>query len=1006
MSQTILRATRIGLVFAFVLGFAASSFAAVTGKLSGAVKDKSTKEPLPAASVRIEGTTQGAVANEKGIFFILNIPPGTYSVTANVIGFQPVTVQGIRIQQDWTTFQDFELESTVLEVKEAIVVTAERPLVEKSLTASRTIVEGSEIKTLPVVNIAEIVLTTAGSFGGNLRGGRPQDQQTTLDGATITGSIGNTGQAFTVNPFMIQELEVKTGTYNAEYVNALSGITSVVTKDGGSKFSGNAEFRTLGQKGLNHLKPPGMDLVDKYRSKESNKQDLLDLIHTAINVTNGFNNDPKRATDGFKLQFPFDKLDTASSDPAQWTASYNRDNLYWDYDRVNPEAEAPGFSYLTQGRAVALNNSGLVDRSYNPNKYNEYQKHNRTEKRPVQLDWGMGGPLGKKINWFASGRFGENWGRFPDEYNRLINFFGKFTIRPSSATKFTVSGLIEDTGFFSGKGQRGTGFGRKYSTEGINQGFGGKLQFNTVFSHTLSSKTFYEIRVSHLREYNDSYNPKYGKNPAPNPAIPANVTALGYNPLEAGQLVANVGYVWYGDDAYGLVTGNYTTQRPFTTDLNFNITSQATVNHQFKAGAGVTMYDYLDRRRGRAQGNAPEIFGEQNLPGGSNNVIKWSGFEYHVYPVEYALFAQDRMEYGGLIVNAGIRLDVFDPNANDYNPFRPRSGSTPDFDNLLDGIQFRTRKPSIKTGVAPRVGISHPITDKAALHYSYGIFNQRPTLDNLYFGLVQSQPFEGHGNTDLPFQKSTNYEMGVQAEVYPGYYLDVTGYFRDVDKLPISWRVIPESGFIGGSQREYNFLLPTIAQDARGLEISARKQMSHHFSVRANYTLAFTTDLTAGPGQQLSITNASELETTPRVAAYVRRAFANDRRHRIVANVLVDLPYNVSVSFLTRAQSGNEFRSKNESVIDPLGLLGKARRSPWTGVLDMYAQKVFIVGKNRLGVFTDIRNLTNRTNLYAIADSPGAERWIRRGDPVSFLGEPPGTIDNARDIYVGVNLSW
>ena len=83
-----------------------------------------------------------------------------------------------------------------------------------------------EIQSLPVVNIDEVVLTTAGSFAGRLRGGRRQDQQTTVDGSTVSAQHNNQGQSFEINPYMIQELEVKTGTFNAEYVNALAGITS------------------------------------------------------------------------------------------------------------------------------------------------------------------------------------------------------------------------------------------------------------------------------------------------------------------------------------------------------------------------------------------------------------------------------------------------------------------------------------------------------------------------------------------------------------------------------------------------------------------------------------------------------------------------------------------------------------------------------------------------------------------------------------------------------------
>lgn len=1011
MSNTMVRAMRMAFTFAFVLCFSASSFAQTVGKISGTVVDRATREPLPAASVRIEGTPMGAMANERGEYFILNVPVGTYDMIVNVIGYAPLRVTGVTVSSDFTTYQDFELESTVLEVAEAVTIVAERPLVEKTLTSSRTIVEVAEIKSLPVVNINEVVLTTAGSFAGTLRGGRSQDQQFTLDGAVATGSVGNTGQAFTVNPYMIQELEVKTGTFNAEYANALSGITSVVTKDGGSSFSGNLEFRTLAQAGLRWASPPPQDLVDAFRAGEINADDLRALINSAINATNNFNNDPARTNDGLALKFPFAALDTSSSNPRDWTARYSRENYYWDYDRINPEPDAGLWSYLSRGLPVAQLNSRGVDRSYTPEKYNGFALHNRTEKRPTQLDWGMGGPVGNRLNWFASGRFSESWGRNPDDYSRLINFFGKMTYRPVSSMKLSFSGLIEDSGFFSGKGQRGVGHGGKYIAEGFNQTFNGKLHFNLNFSHTLSQNTFYEFRFSHLREYNGNWHPKYGKGPLPSGSLAGTITSLGYVPLEESPVGGNTFKV-YGDNVYlrGAST-LYTDSRPFTTALNFAITSQVSVNHQFKAGAGVTMYDYHESRRGAAQGNAPLIFNDDDFATvGSGNRTPLSGWEYHVYPVEYALFAQDRIEYGGLIVNAGIRLDIFDANANAVNPFRPRPGSSAAFDDP----QFRTLTPSIKTGVAPRLGISHPITDRAALHYSYGVFNQRPTLANLYNGLVQSFPFErNHGNPDLPFQTSTNYEMGVQAEVYPGYYLDVTGYFRDVNDLPDGWDIIPEAGFIGGSQRELTVLYPTFAQDARGFEVSARRQLANRFSVRANYTVSFTTNLGRAPGERAgSITSFNELvEGTPILDTYTRSFAGTDRRHRIVGNLLIQLPYDVTTSWLLQANSGNEFRTKNEAVVDPLGLLGKARRSPWTWTLDLYAQKTVDLGGARVGVFTDIRNITNRRNLWSVGGSlNAAERFVRRGDPVGFLGGPIGGIgtiaSRPRDVFVGFNVTW
>ena len=1017
MGRLYLRVRRFclsGLLLLALLLLPASSYGVTTGKISGTVRDKSTGEPLPAAAVRVAGTTMGALADEKGQYFILNVPPGTYTVQVNVIGYVPLHVQDVKVNVDLTTFQDFEMEPTVLEVTDPLIVMAERTMVDPNLTASRTLVTTEEVGTLPINTLTEILMTTAGSFAGNLRGGRPQDQQITMDGALITKQVNFTGpQDIAVNPYMIQEIEVRTGTYNVEHPSALSGIVTVTTREGGDSFSGNLEFRTLGQKGLNHLAPPPIDLVAAFRAGRVSASGLQEQITNAIIATDTFNADPARQDDGLSMKFPFDVLDTTSSDPGQWTARFNRTNVYWDYDRINPEVTGAGllFSYVKEGLPLALANSRSLDRSYHPGKYNAYRRNNRTEKRPVQLDFGMGGPLGDKITWFTSGRFAEDWGRMPNEYHRTMNFYGKLSVRPTSATKVSVSGLIEDTGFFSGKGQRDTRYDWRYNAEGMNQNYVGKLHGNLIFTHTLNADTFYEVRLNHLRSYTERYNPRYGRGPVPDPLIDANITAIGYNPAPEGIGSAVVS----GDQAY---SGNFHNNwRPFVTDFQFNITSQVTPHHQFKAGASVTLYDYQDSRREwnyfpdvTYNFESSEFFGETN-GSTTTNVAPQTGVETRVYPYEVGLFAQDRVEYGDLVANVGLRLDAFNANANGIDPFYPRPGP----DDADGDPQYRMRSPSVKYAVSPRLGLSHPVSDRVALHYSYGVFNQRPTLDNLYAGLVSQRG--GVGNPDLPYQKSTNYEMGVQGEVYPGYYLDVTGYFRDVDMLPVWFTAVPNPGFDGfTAPNNTAIFLPRDGQDARGVEISARKQMSHRFSFRANYTLSFADDLkaTKAPFGEQHIRNPSELQRPPNTV-YRRQPTLFDRRHRLVTNVVLALPLGVTASVLTMAQSGNIFRSTDDATTDALGLLGKSSQAPWTTTTDLFLFKNFDLGHARLGLFTEIRNLFNRRNIYDIGSDTAAERWIIFGDPVSskgdrFSGEPLagiGALGAApRDIFVGLTMSW
>ena len=83
-------------------------FAGTTGKLAGRVIDKETGEPLPFVNVLIQGTNYGAATDLDGNFVILNIPPKTYSVKAQYIGYQAMVVNNVRISIDQTTNVDFE----------------------------------------------------------------------------------------------------------------------------------------------------------------------------------------------------------------------------------------------------------------------------------------------------------------------------------------------------------------------------------------------------------------------------------------------------------------------------------------------------------------------------------------------------------------------------------------------------------------------------------------------------------------------------------------------------------------------------------------------------------------------------------------------------------------------------------------------------------------------------------------------------------------------------------
>ncbi len=213
-------------------------FGGNTGKLAGRVTDAATGEPLVGATVLVEGTVLGAATDVDGNYVILNVPPGIYTVRASTVGYQPEVYQNVRVSIDLTTTIDFKLRQTVVELKEEVVVTAERPMVQRDLTASTAVVGADEIKMLPVTEFQQVLQLQAGVVGGHVRGGRSGELAYWIDGVPVT-DVYNGSTVVDVNTNSIQEMQLVSGAFNAEYGQAMSGIVNITTRDGGNKFTGS-----------------------------------------------------------------------------------------------------------------------------------------------------------------------------------------------------------------------------------------------------------------------------------------------------------------------------------------------------------------------------------------------------------------------------------------------------------------------------------------------------------------------------------------------------------------------------------------------------------------------------------------------------------------------------------------------------------------------------------------------------------------------------------------------
>jgi outer membrane receptor for ferrienterochelin and colicin len=220
--------------------------AGTTGKIAGRVTDGATGEALAGANLLLPGTNLGAASAADGHYTIINVPPGTYSVRVSLMGYAATVVRGVRVAIDQTSLVDVRMDESAVEMED-VVVQADRPMVQKDLTATLAVVTSEQIATLPVRDFVEVLQIQAGVVGdGNriyVRGGRDNEVAFLIDGTyvkdPVLGALGTR-----VNNDAIQEMVFLSGTFNAEYGNALSGVVNIVTKEGGSRFAGYLEGRT------------------------------------------------------------------------------------------------------------------------------------------------------------------------------------------------------------------------------------------------------------------------------------------------------------------------------------------------------------------------------------------------------------------------------------------------------------------------------------------------------------------------------------------------------------------------------------------------------------------------------------------------------------------------------------------------------------------------------------------------------------------------------------------
>lgn len=491
-------------------------------------------------------------------------------------------------------------------------------------------------------------------------------------------------------------------------------------------------------------------------------------------------------------------------------------------------------------------------------------------------------------------------------------------------------------------------------------------------NHVLSPTTFYELTGSYFRterwfavrqedpelsDYDkwwEDYDYKRGAYPdiSVNEYAPAFTNVL--NPYGIP------GVFWGEGDARV-----YERRSTDTYSIKGNLTSQINQVHELRGGFDVRFYDIFFFSN--SLNYDPQPFQDN----------------YSDSPFQMAFYVQDKIDFKGIVVRGGLRLDYFDSKSFKYSdPFDQTS------EKLYADPKWRLN---------PRLGIAHPISETAQIFYNYGKFFQVPQLQYFFTG-INSDLSRGNqilGDPDLDVEKTTMYEIGYNQLLSENLSLGITAFYKDIRDLVQTRRVpaIPNPYF---QQVNIDFA------NVRGFEVILNKRMSNNIGGYASYSMqvarGVASDATEAyfdyynnPNRTDPVTGGTRV--IPRADFYLDF----DQRHTFKFSGKYALPkgggpslfstkplQNVIVSAVYNLASGLPYSPEDDRG-NLIGLRNSARL-PWNSSLDLRVSKAFNFKRfslNLFGVAYNLLDTQNIVNVYPRTGLPETDGITRTSSSIS-----------------------
>lgn len=991
------------LLFTLALLLPATAWAQ-TGKIAGQVTDAATGDPLPGVNVAIVGTTQGAVTDVEGFYNILNVRPGLHDVRASFIGFTAATHEDVRVSTDLTTEVNFELREETVGLDE-VVVMAEQPIVQADVSANVANLSAQDFQDLPIAGVEEVLDLQAGIEPGlRIRGGGLNEVSFLIDGLSMR--TGRANEPMTKVSFTsLEEVQVQTGGFSAEYGNVRSGIVNIVTKDPPrNRYTVDAMLRYAPPQDKTfdayHRLPENCDFSGGDVAVECNTWFARPLLDPEVRdvgvVAGGWDAYQRRQFKEFEgwnsiVSRLRDKgFDVTNEDMVDyWKYMWRRDNEIDvpDYDAdVTIGGPIPVVSDMLGGLRFLASYRGTQTSYLYPQSSDAYEDNTYSVKMISNVAPGM--KLTGHV--MATRQRGQTVSEFLN-YQGTRLWEGNLPAYPWWQWQNDVGHQVHAIDIR----------GDELFTNGqIPNGDIDHDVLGLQFTHTLNQNTFYEVGLQrmgsryqvHFPELRDSsfICPESGVGPNGEQCEPHQMVrvpwtdqfgrvlpefqhligqengircfggnsdltgdgetlpyCVGQEPMGYSGIGANLET---GESIGGHWVGARDTSSTEVWTGRFDLTSQMNRFLMVKAGAELAFNNYDMRTY--------DINLELAGPESGARWI-WDGS-----PIQGAAYAQGKLEFEGMVANLGARLDYLDPNT-DWWQFSP-------FDNALrfqkDRLNEELPKESVGATVAlsPRIGVSFPITVNSKLYFNYGHFRQ---FMDPYF-LIGTETSKSGGINELgnprhPLPKTVAYELGYDQNLFDLFLLRIAGFYRD--KRDQDRRVTFTS--LGGIVN-YQTFLPWDFGDVRGAEFSLSKNRGEWFQGFVNYTFQQSKSGFFGYGRffenSFEMVQYLQTATDYRLRAPVAEPFAR-----------------ANVRFMTPDGFGPEVAGANPLAGFMVSLLGEWRQGvtfTWAGGasipevrdnvsfkdywnLDFRATKYIDAAGTQMQLFADISNVLNLRHL-------------------------------------------